>query len=58
MFLDWLNLEIGFDACYYRGMDAYWKSLLQLTFPIYLIFLVVMMVIVSEYSPKFARLIV
>ena len=57
VFLDWLNLEIGFDCCFYSGMDAYWKTILQLAFPVYLIFLVVMVIILCEHSSKFARLI-
>ena len=38
-------------------MDAYWKTLLQLTFPMYVIFLVIMVIFISEHSTKFARLI-
>ena len=57
IFLDWLNLEVGFDACFIHGMDTYWKTMLQLFFPLYLVFLVIMIIIFSEYSSKFARLI-
>lgn len=57
VFLEWLNLDIGFDACFFNGMDAYWKTLLQLAFPAYLIFLVIMIIIASEYSTRFGRLI-
>ena len=38
-------------------MDMYWKTLLQLTFPVYAIFLVVMVIVIRECSTKFARLI-
>lgn len=37
-------------------MDTYWKALLQLAFPIYLIFLVFMIVLLSQLSDRFARL--
>ena len=53
----WLNLEVGFDICFFNGMDAYWKALLHLTFPAYLISLVVIIIVVSERNAKFARLI-
>ena len=56
-FISWLNLELGLDTCFFPGMDAYWKTLLQLAFPMYVIFLVVMVIIISEHSTKFARLI-
>ena len=57
VFIAWLNLELGIDTCFFEGMDMYWKTLLQLVFPAYVIFLVVMVILISEYSIKFARLI-
>ena len=57
IFISWLNLEIGFDTCFYDGLDTYWKTLLQLAFPAYIIFLVILVIVVSEYSNKFAQLI-
>ena len=35
----------------------YWKTLLKLAFPMYVIFLVVMVILISERSTRFARLI-
>ena len=55
--ISWLNLEIGFDTCFYDGLDTYWKTLLQLAFPVYVIFLVILVIVISEYSNKFAQLI-
>ena len=46
----WLNLEIGLDTCFYDGMDMYWKTWLQLAFSAYLLFLIVMIIVVSERS--------
>ena len=57
VFISWLNLDLGFDVCFFKGMDAYWKTLLQLIFPIYLISLVLAIIIISEHSTKVARLI-
>ena len=57
VFVAWLNLDIGIDVCFIDGLDAYAKVWLQLVFPVYIISLVVMVIIVSEYSPKFAGLI-
>ena len=57
VFISWLNLELGFDICFFEGMDAYWKTWLQLVFPAYIIFLVVMVIVLGEYSQRFAHLI-
>ena len=57
VFVAWLNLDIGIDVCFIDGLDAYAKTWLELAFPVYIISLVVMVVIVSEYSSRFAGLI-
>ena len=57
VFVAWLNLDIGIDTCFFDGLDAYAKTWLQLAFPIYIISLVIIVIIVSEYSPRFAGLI-
>ena len=57
IFISWINLEVGFDTCFFEGMDTYWKTWLQLAFPSYVIFLVVMVIIVSEHSIRFSHLI-
>ena len=57
VFVAWLNLDIGVDVCFFDGLDVYTKTWLQLAFPLYIISLVIIVIIVSEYSPQFARLI-
>ena len=57
VFVAWLNLDIGIDTCFFDGLDAYAKTWFQLAFPIYIISLVIIVIIVSEYSPRFAGLI-
>ena len=57
VFVAWLNLDIGIDVCFFDGLDTYIKTWLQLFFPVYIIFLVYFVIILSEYSPTFARLI-
>ena len=57
VFVAWLNLEIGIDVCFIDGLDVYIKTWLQLAFPLYIIFLLVTVILVSECSPKFAGLI-
>lgn len=55
--ISWLNLDFGFDLCYFPGMDAYSKTWLQLAFPLFIAFLVIMILVLSSYSTKFANLI-
>ena len=57
VFISWLNLEIGFDICIYEGMNAIIKALIQLVFPFYIICLVVIVIVASECSSKFAKII-
>ena len=57
VFISWLNLDIGFDICFIKGLDMYLKVWLQLLFPVYLILLVVAVILASKNSNKFAKLI-
>ena len=57
VFVSWLNLDIGIDVCFIDGLDAYTKTWLKIVFPVYIISLVVIVIILSEYSPRFAKLI-
>lgn len=52
----WLNLDIGFDVCFFDGLDMYTKTWLQFAFPVYIISLVIIVIKISEYSPRFTRL--
>ena len=53
--VSWLNLDIGFDICFFSGMTVISKALVQLAFPAYIISLVIIIIIISECSSKFAR---
>ena len=53
----WLNLDIGFDLCYFKGLNAYTKAWLQIVFPVYIIIIVIAIIIASHYSRRFAKLI-
>lgn len=56
-FVSWFNLEIGFDICFFDGLNSFWKTFLQLIFPAYIFLLVVIVIIFSEISSKFSKLI-
>ena len=50
------NLDLGFEACFYDGMDDYAKMFLQLVFPAYLILIAVVLITSSRYSTRIQRL--
>ena len=57
VFISWLNLDIGFDVCAFEGMTIATKAVLQLAFPVYVVFLVVVVIVIGEYSSKFASVV-
>ena len=57
IFIAWLNLDFGFDMCYFEGMDAYSKAWLQFFFPAYLITIIIMIILISKCSLRFGKLI-
>ena len=50
------NLDLGFETCFYNGMDDYAKMCLQLVFPAYLVMIAVVLIMASRYSTKMQRL--
>ena len=56
VFIAWLNLDLGIETCFYNGMDAYSKTWLQFVFPLYIWLLVGLMIFVSNFSRRFAKL--
>ena len=56
IFIAWLNLDFGIKTCFYDGMDAYSKAWLQFVFPVYIWVLVGLMILVSNFSHRFANL--
>ena len=56
IFIAWLNLDFGFETCFYDGLDEYAKMWLQFIFPIYIIVLVAIVIVISKYNRNFANL--
>ena len=56
IFISWLNLDIGFDICFFERMDAYGKTWIQLAFPLYIICLVIIIILICSCSSKFSHL--
>ena len=52
----WLSLDLGIETCFYDGMDMYSKAWLQFVFPVYIWFVVIVIIIASHYNSRAARL--
>ncbi len=57
VFIAWMNLDLGFQTCFYDGMDAYVQTWLQFAFPIYIWFLISLIILTSRYSMTVTKLI-
>ena len=55
-FVSWLNLNLGFPLCFYNGMTELWKTGLSLLFPVYLLFIVGFLIILSRLSTKVSNI--
>ena len=57
IFIHWMNLNFGLDACFIKGMDSYLKTWLNLAFPIYILFIIFTIILLSKISTRFAAII-
>ena len=62
VFIAWLNLDFGIECCFIKGLDAFWKSLLQYIFPLYLWFIAWLVIVgyncisIHEFQKRYPRL--
>ena len=56
VFISWINLDLGIETCFYKGMDVYAKTWLQFVFPIYIWSLVGVIIFLSHFSRKITSL--
>ena len=57
VFIAWLNLDLGFETCFYDGMTAYAQIWLQFVFPLYVWVLISLIILSSRYSITISKLI-
>ena len=55
IFIAWLNLDLGIETCFFDGMNTYIFTWLQFVFPLYVWFLIGLIIVLSRYSIKIAR---
>ena len=56
VFIAWPNLDLGIDACFFDGMDAYSMTWLQFVFPLYIWLLVGLITVICNVSTTAARI--
>ena len=56
VFIAWLNLDFGIQMCFFKGLDALGKTLLQYLFPIYLWIIAGAIIACAHYSTKMTKL--
>ena len=56
-FISWVNLDLGIKTCFFHNMDSCSKTWLQFIFPAYVWFLLILIIILSQYSSKVVRLV-
>ena len=52
LLIKFLNLSLGFELCFYDGMDTLAKVGIQLLFPAYLFFIMLVIIILAKCSSK------
>lgn len=57
VFIAWLNLDLGIQTCFYDGMTAYAQTWLQFAFPLYVWFIISLIILSSRYSITVSKLI-
>ena len=54
--ISWINLDFGFEVCFYNGMDSYAKQWLQFAFPLYLWIIIFIIILLCRRYGKISRL--
>ena len=55
--ISWINLDLGIETCFIDGMGSCSKAWLQFIFPVYVWFILILIIILSRYSSRVVRLI-
>ena len=52
----WLNLDFGIQTCFFKGLNAFWKTWLQYLFPLYIWTIAGLIIVGARYSSKLTKL--
>ena len=56
VFISWLNLDVGIETCFIKGLDGYWKTWLQFVFPFYVWLIAAAIILLSHYSSRATKI--
>ena len=56
VFIAWLNLDFGIEACFFNGLNAFWKIWLQFVFPFYIWTIAGLMIVAAKHSTRLTHL--
>ena len=56
-FIVWLNLDFGIESCLLQGLNAFWKTILQYVFPIYIWSIASLIIISTRRSSLLTKVI-
>ena len=56
VFISWLNLDLGIETCFIKGLDGYWKTWLQLLFAVYVWAIAGAIILTSHYSTRATKI--
>ena len=56
IFNSWLNLDLGIDTCFIKGLDGYGKTWLQFVFPFYVWAIAGAIILFSRYSSRVTKM--
>ena len=57
VFIAWMNLDLGFETCFFDGLDVYIQTWLQFVFSAYVWILISVIIVSSRYSITVSKLI-
>jgi len=57
VFIAWVNLDLGFETCFFHGMDVYAQTWLQFVFSVYVWILICLIILSSRRSVTVSKLI-
>ena len=56
VFIAWVNLDVGIETCFFHGMNTNVRAWLQFAFPIYVCGIVILLIILGQYSSVVSKL--
>ena len=56
-FQAWMNLDFGISTCFFDGYNIYISTWMQFVFPLYIWFLILIIILTSRYSRRITKII-